>query len=102
MVTWVRCAGGAVNACVVHNLGAHHGFGRTLTYIGTRERLPLQPLLSGDKRTRRVRDHRAELVDGRRVPEGDRRRFRIVGIAPFPGADDVPFNAFWKVKPVNE
>jgi hypothetical protein len=33
---------------------------------------------------------------------GERRRFRIVGIAPFPGADDVPFNAFWKVKPVNE
>lgn len=33
---------------------------------------------------------------------GDGRRFRIVGIVPFPGADDVPFNAFWKVKPVNE
>jgi hypothetical protein len=32
---------------------------------------------------------------------GDGRRFRIVGIVPFPD-DDAPFNAFWKVDPADE
>jgi hypothetical protein len=32
---------------------------------------------------------------------GDGRRFRIVGIVPFPDDDDVPFNPFWKVEPAD-